>query len=187
MKRIVCIGTTKLPREDVGFLDSIGQRTVLGGDLLITGNAPGSDQAYALGGNMVNASMVELCLPWPTFEQKCIMVDPDPKQYPHWREMGMSGGNRLRYAQNATYDHLRLANEAHPIFSFLAQGQQKLLIRNAMMMISDDGVISDLVIARPRFEAQGWGGTGHAMRVAQMLSIPVWLVNRSCWWDGVIS
>lgn len=182
MRRVVCIGRLDLSPTDVGHLQSIGRRTVAAGDLLVSGNAPGADQAYALGGNMENPSLVELCLPWASFEKRWIMEQPD---HTYGGGSNVLEGNRIRLAENATYDHLHLANDAHPIFSKLSRGAQKLLVRNAMMLIDDDGVVSSQVIAMPNREKQGWGGTGHTMRCAFSLQIPVWLVDTSSWWDGV--
>lgn len=183
MKRIVCIGSRQVDQGDASYLQSIGRRTVSNGDLLVSGNAPGSDQAYALGGNMVDAGLVELCLPWATFEKKWIVENPD---YTHsdWRSREMVSGNRIRLASEAHYNHLKLANAAHPGFSHLSQGAQKLLVRNAMMLLDDAEILSDLVIAWPDRTSHGWGGTGHTMQVAWALQVPVWLANAGCWWNG---
>lgn len=184
MKRVVCIGRRDVAQSDVGYLESIGMRTVEGGDLLISGNGRGSDQMYALGGNRVNAEMVELCLPWPKFEERWIAKDPDPSHGPDWRGRGLVGGNRIRLASQATFQHVQLANWfCLADLSRLSQGTQKLMVRNAMMLIAEDGSKSDVVLANPNMRARGWGGTGHTMRMAGYLNIPVWLVNRSRWWN----
>ena len=151
------------------MVESIGHRTVSGGDLLVSGNAPGVDQMAALGGNTVNPERVELCLPWETFESKWVMEHPR--------------GNQVRLAEGALMSHVQLANQ-HCLgdFSRIRQGVQKLLIRNAMMLLTALDELSDIVIAWPNMEKDGWSGTGHTIRMAGYLGIPVWLANQSRWW-----
>ena len=184
MQRIVCIGRRDVCQSDARYLESIGRRTVERGDLLVSGNGKGSDQMYALGGNSANAELIELCLPWQGFEDKWIAKDPDYSYGTNWRDRGLMGGNKIRTASQATFQHVQLANWfCLGPFSSCRSSVQKLLIRNAMMLISEDGRKSDIVLANPDMSKHGWGGTGHTIRIAEYLNIPVWLTNQSRWWN----
>jgi hypothetical protein len=180
VKRIVCIGKRALERVNVPFCESVGMRTVEGGALLVSGNAPGADQAYARGGSTIDPSMVELCLPWPDFEhtqfRPTIIEQPDAGYESCMR------GNRIRLAQQATVEHIRIASWMHPHFDRAQRSTKNLLIRNVMLLIAEDGTRSDLVIAWPDRTRDGWGGTGHTMRCARYLDVPVWLAELGRWW-----
>lgn len=156
-------------------------RTVEGGDLLVSGNAPGSDQAFARGGSMVDPGLVELCLPWQDFEhakfRPTIIEDPDPDA-----DVRCFRGNRIRLAQQATAEHIRIASWMHPHFDRARGATKNLFIRNAMMLIAEDGIRSSSVIAWPDRTKPGWSGTGHTMRCARYLGIPVWLAELGRWW-----
>jgi len=149
----------------------------------VSGNAPGSDQAFALGGNLIDSGKVELCLPWKTFEERWIMPTPTEREYPNWRQRGFAAGNTLRLSSAAMYQHLQLAQwHCLGTWSRLRQPVQKLMLRNAMMLIAADGVSSTTVLACPAFHKSGWSGTGHTIRIAGYLGIPVWLVELGRYW-----
>ena len=157
-------------------------RTVEGGDLLVSGNSPGADQAYARGGGLIDPSRVELCLPYPGFEhtqfRPTIIEAPDPG----YGENCYSG-NVVRIAnRSATKDHWRIASWMLPSFERQRTTVQQLYVRNVMMLLGADGEVADSVIAWPDREKKGWGGTGHTMRCARYLKIPVWLAELGRWW-----
>lgn len=160
---IACVGSREISRFSVKYyLEAIGAHLAEGGHTISTGNAPGADQAFALGANLANRpELVELYLPWPDFQERAVMR-----------------GNRVFHVADATPEHEQLALQA-------AAGQYQgsasnLFLRNAMIIRRFDKPV-DAVYAWPRLNAPDWGGTGHAIRVAQELGIPVYILNQQRW------
>jgi hypothetical protein len=163
MAKIAAIGTRELPAYQVPLLESAGMYYVQQGYEIHTGNAKGSDQAFAQGANCVDPSKVHLYLPWTGYEQRAIL-----------------DGNILHFAHEASIELVRLAERCHPNWRRLPQEIRVLMVRNTMIVFG-----SSLVIAVPNRAKEGYGGTGHGMRVAIELDIPVWLVTEHTWWNGV--
>jgi hypothetical protein len=152
--------------SDRDYLVSIGAFYAEQGFTLCTGNAPGADQLFALGGSSIDPAMVELYLPWANFERRAI-----------------TEGNKIFQASQALPRHVELARASAPGFDEGIRDTVKpLLIRDAMIVYRFDDPV-DLVLAWPNFTKRGWGGTGHAMRTAAALGIPVFLLNRWCYWN----
>lgn len=150
------------------LLEFFGARCVEDGFIVSSGNAPGSDQLYALGASLVNPTRVELYLPWANFEKKSVMA-----------------GNKVWLASQATERHVELAASASPGWDYgVRETVKPLMIRNAMI-VARFGDPVRLVLAYPSYRKHGWSGTGHTMRVAAALGIPVWLVDRGRYWNPV--
>jgi len=141
---IACVGSRSVPAvSDRDYLTSIGAFYVEQGFTLTTGNAPGADQLFALGGSTVDPTKVELYLPWQSFEHHAIIE-----------------GNKVFHAGQALEKHVELARDGSPGFDYGMRGTVKpLFIRNAMILYRF-GEKVDLVLAWPNFHQHGWGGTG---------------------------
>jgi len=150
-KAVACIGSREISVRKRDFLWEIGKFIVGCAQKVCSGNAQGSDQAYAAGGNNVEPHDVILCLPWWSYEKQAIVQ-----------------GNQIFVEDRATLEEVHLAREHHPKWSSLSQGVQKLMIRNAMIIIRSKLVVANLNPTKP------WGGgTGHGVRIAKSLKIPV--------------
>ena len=163
MKRLALIGTRKLPRHEVGRLQSAAMYYAEQGCTLLSGNAEGCDQAYGLGVNLFRPEALELYLPWPSYEHKWIVE-----------------GNVLFQAAQATREEIDLAELASAFgWDSIRETIRPLFIRNAMMAMR-----CDQVVAYPNLYRRGWGGTGHTMRCAGRLGKPVWFVQEQRWWHS---
>lgn len=162
---IACGGHRELIISEKLYLASIGASYAEQGHTIVSGNAPGADQAYVIGASEVDPGLVELYLPWPTFEKAKIKP-----------------GNRFWTADQAWPRHIELASAASPGWDHVAPAGRLLCIRNAMVLFRW-GQPADRFIALPDRTSHGWGGTGHAMRVAASLGIPVWLADRHHYWN----
>jgi hypothetical protein len=162
---IACVGRRDLRQSEKLYLESIGASYAEQGCTIVSGNAPGSDQSYALGASLVDGTLVELYLPWPNFERKAVLT-----------------GNKFWNASQAWERHVELATQASPGWDHIRDTVKPLCIRNAMI-IYRWGTPVDLVIAYPDCSKHGWSGTGHSMRIAASLGIPVWLANKNTFWN----
>lgn len=160
---IACIGSRAITKHSERcYLESIGAHLAESGHTVCTGNAPGADQLFALGAGFAHPEQVELYLPWSSFEQKAILP-----------------GNRVFHVADASSLHWQLAERAHPAWSSLGQARN-LILRNAMIIRRFDRPV-DFVYAWPNLSERDWGGTGHAIRVAQELGVPVFVLNQQRW------
>lgn len=146
---VAAVGSREIRESEAETIVSIGKAIVANGHILKSGNAPGSDQKYAIGGNSVNPQKVYLYLPWKAFEKQYIVK-----------------GNIVTY--NIEQDDINLAKEACPYWSNLTIGQKKLMARNSKIISQ-----SHVVIARMNHGKANGGGTGHACRIADILKIKV--------------
>lgn len=163
---IACIGCRNIQKLSVKtYLESVGASLVEQGHIITTGNAPGADQCFALGASLIDETKVELYLPWPRFEAKAVLE-----------------GNLVYDASAATEQHQWLARQAEYNAQYIAHLVEPLMLRDAMLIARFGEPVAQ-VIAWPDFKAPRWGGTGHTIRVARLLSIPVYLLERQCWLD----
>lgn len=166
MKKIACIGKRQITYEEGAVLEDIGKLVVISDCILASGNAEGSDQAYARGGNIVDPGRVHLYLPWYNSHRSAIVE-----------------GNETFLPVAASEDTRQLAIRCHPAWAHFTATVKDLMVRNAMIV---EG--SALVIAFPSRKAGG-GGTGHGMRVAEHLMIPrldLTSMDRSLWKSAVL-
>jgi len=149
MKRIACIGsrTINLDQEELFF--QIGRFIVSGGDYISSGNALGSDQAFAKGGNSIKPENVIIYLPWKTYETYHL----NPK-------------NKICYEPKKEW--FELTAPFHGGWNNLSQGVKRLMARNYGIVHRADKVIVFL-----NHKKQGGGGTGQGVRIAESLKIPV--------------
>jgi hypothetical protein len=106
----------------------------------------GADQAFARGGNQVDAGLVELHLPWKGYEASAVLqgnvvvVDGDDPELSE------------------------IAQFCYPSWSRLRCGARALMTRNVGIVRGASQVVA--------FPGQT-GGTRHSIRVAQRLGVPV--------------
>ena len=119
MSRIACIGSRQTPPDILTCRERVGAQIVGAGHIIVTGNASGADQAWARGGNSVDPTRVELCLPWQGFEHQAIVQ-----------------GNVVRvFTDGADQQYRALAAAVHPRWTSLSTGSKKLHSRNVMIVI----------------------------------------------------
>lgn len=145
---IACIGSRETTEEQRILFGKIGAFIVSNGWKVITGNAKGSDQAFAEGGNQINPKLVTLCLPWASYEKQAIVL-----------------GNKI--VKDPYKDWFEPAALYHPNWANLPNSVRCLMARNY-------GIVSNShkVIALLNNKKLGGGGTGHGWRVAEGLGIP---------------
>lgn len=158
--KIACVGSRDISEPVAALLRAIGAEIVGRDWELHSGNADGSDAAFAAGGN-VRPELVHLHLPWPSYNADRIVA-----------------GNVLHNALDEQL--MQLAKSAHPVWSHLGQGSKKLMTRNASIVQT-----SDVVVAFQKSE--GSGGTAHSLRIASALDRPVVRVNIDSTPKGIIS
>jgi predicted Rossmann-fold nucleotide-binding protein len=117
-----------------------------------TGGAYGIDQAAMLGARI---DMLDICLPWASYNKEII-----PK-----------GAHLIIADRNRHAEWFESVENYHPAPDKLTNGARSLHARNF-------GVIqpAHLVIAFPN--ADGGGGTGQGIRIAEALNIPVMQFNK---------
>jgi hypothetical protein len=166
---VACIGRRDLSPWERSYLEGYGAWLAAEGHRMTSGNAPGADQSFHLGFCEVDihCERSELYLPWASFEERQLLP-----------------GQRCWLASQALLGHIEAARAAHPIFDGLRPAVQSLMIRNAMIVLRFDRPV-DMVTAYPNVAKRGWGGTGHAIRVAGAAGVPVFLLNLQRWWDPV--
>lgn len=144
--KIACIGSRQTPEKILSVMESIGSYIAKSGQYVATGNAQGADQAFARGANSVDPSKVYLYLPWNTYEKDSIIY-----------------GNSVFVSYSD--EHIRLAEQAHPVWNRLTQGAKKMMIRNAAIVSG-----SKLVLAWTDV-SKSTGGTKHGIKIAELLGI----------------
>lgn len=147
-ERIACVGSRETSPAVLKWMEATGAALVRAGYTLVSGNAPGADQAWARGGNSQDPTRVELCLPWESFESSAV----------HGRNVvrvfGIDAVDSQRYV-------LRV-QETHPSFARLTDAALRLHARNAMIV---EG--AHLVLGALNPGKLSGGGTRSSFRIAQ--------------------
>lgn len=158
----VCAGSRSLVMPDLLIAEAHGSRLAQFGWRVRTGGAPGADQAFALGVSIVNPALLELFLPWASFEERA-----HTPQTTFWTA-----------AAAARPEHVALAQEAHTGWFTFGHAAQLLLTRNAMMVLGFNEP-ADHLFAWPDRDKPGLGGTGHILRCAEIAGVPSTLMGDS--------
>ena len=145
---VACIGSRDLTAAKAAELENLGRLLAEAGYRINTGNATGADQAFARGANFIDPGLVTLYLPWPSYEQAAQTL-----------------GNTLVADLDVYYHHVAAAH--HPNWKNLTAGVQRLMVRNAAIIVQ-----SELVLALLNPHKLGGGGTGHGWRIAEALRRP---------------
>lgn len=149
-RKIACVGSRDISDQVARLLQDVGKEIVARGWELHSGNANGSDYAFATGGNG-KPELVHLHLPWSSYNAEQVVT-----------------GNVLH---NYVDEHLvKIAKAAHPAWSYLGQGSKKLMARNVSIILNSDAVVAFQ-------KSPGKGGTAHSIQVASDLGRPVILVQ----------
>lgn len=143
-------GTGEATRDK---LISLGRYWVESGNLVVTGNRPGSDQLVAEGVNSIDPSKLEVYLPWDHF-------------YPE----RLVQGNRIMTARRATLQDRQAAQACSTSTSWavLSHAQRGARARFAQMLRG-----AARLEVFPRYHKPGWGEVGHAIKIAWYIGIQV--------------
>lgn len=142
--RVACIGTRNIDENTRLWLMEIGRNIITHGHSVLSGNAVGSDQAYADGAKEIDPSKITLFLPWSNYNEEAIppgsMVVRNP--LPIWKP---------------------ISERNHPVYEKLKRGAKSLMDRNA-------GIVSccDILMA----VRTGSGGTEHGWSIGGELLKP---------------
>ena len=142
--RIACVGARGTPPHILKWMEETGAKIVHAGHTLVTGNAPGADQAWARGGNSVDPKKVELCLPWGDFEEKSVHLDNVVRVF--------DGEDR----------YLKIAAGCHPRWKVVSPAGRCLQARNIMIL---EGSV--MAIGYLDMRKRSGGGTGGVKRAAE--------------------
>lgn len=153
---IACVGSRETPPEILEWMRATGEQFVRNGYRIVSGNAPGADQAWAAGGNKADPSKVTLCLPWAGFEEATV----------HQKNLTRTLANRPTDLEKRYYS---LAESVHPSWRQMTMGGQRLHARNAMIVEGVKVVFGFVTVSS--------GGTMGAFRIARMLQIPCYDVS----------
>jgi hypothetical protein len=161
--RIAGIGTRDLPPEEVLVCEKVGQFCAEQGIRVSSGNATGADQAFGRGVNSVDPTMLDVALPWPSYNREAIVV-----------------GNVIRSEPPVEYFEMAAAN--HQAWDRCSDGAKLLHTRNVMILMPEPDEKVDLVLALPN-TTKGWGGgTGFGMKLASHV-LDIEVLNIRYWDD----
>lgn len=146
--RIACIGSREISTKVESCLIAIGAYIAKNGHYVVSGGALGSDASFAAGANLISPTKVKLFLPWATYNKELIVK-----------------GNLIE--TEITTEAQELAMAYHPKYDSLRQGAQRMMGRNASIILD-----SDITLAFLNHSKIGGGGTGHGFRVSMALKHP---------------
>lgn len=151
--RIACIGSREITDSQRDLFFKVGAWITSNDHYISSGNADGSDSAFAAGGNSVNPRNVIIYLPWATYNKAYLHKD-----------------NRI--LKEPDEDWFDKTAPFHAKWNELTQGVRRLMARNY-------GIVhrANKVIALLNHSKIGGGGTGQGVRIAQSLKIPVLDLN----------
>lgn len=152
------VGSQQTPSPILASMTSMALQMAQSGWYLRSGFADGADKAFGLGAaqhsDATGQELFTMCLPWAGFNGA-------PAQDPSFQVI-------------EAYDEIyRLARDHHPNWHNLSDGAKMLMIRNAAIVAGPNlDSHADLLICWTP-EAKAGGGTGHAIRIAKTLGVPV--------------
>ena len=175
-------GTRSLGRESEPFVEAFAAQmaTKFPRAIFRSGNAPGSDQAFARGVASVDVSRLEIVVPYTRHR---LSERPD-------------GARILSLDDIESDDELgRLTLDASPIYQNLfasrainaSASKVKYLLRDTLKITGDSATdfapaTAGLFWVNPLKPKQG--GTAHTMRVCQKMALPVWTQEKWEDWFG---
>lgn len=157
MKSVAIIGT-KDHLDEKGFqrLYNLARRLVKAGIRVRTGGAFQSDQAAMEGAASVDPGMLDVFLPWESYNKEIIPA----------------GANTFTYDEQSCPNWTRSVDEYHPNPGSLTRGSRALHARNYGIIMYPAPV--DFVVAHPRNATGNLGGTGQGMRIAEAMGIKIY-------------
>lgn len=166
------IGSRSTPPYILHLMEDVAGRLADAGWMLRTGGADGADMAFMEGCNTCH-----LMLPWPGFNHLSVI-----------RNGGYEYGTRYFYPSPHATD---MSVQYHPTPDRLSRQAQLMMGRNALQVfgyIDDAGTFmqpfSKFVVCwtpdgAVEETSRATGGTGHAIRLANAYSIPVFNLQRA--------
>lgn len=152
-----CIGRAdELEKQYFAICFAIGKIIGYMDKEILSGNANGSDNAFAQGINSVAPASLNLYLPNKGHNQGFIDAE---------NEIILDTNNKL---------WIELAEKHHPRYYKMKPYVKNLFNRNVGIALN-----SDAIIAFPNQDKAGWGGTGHTIRVAKDLGKEVFILEDS--------
>lgn len=146
--RYAGIGSRRTPPDIIKVMEDFAAWAAPHATLL-SGGAPGADQAFEFGARVLGSGQVETYLPWKGFA-------------------GIENGT----IENPSQAALEIAQKYHPRYSYLKRGAKLLMGRNSYQVLGKDLMSPvDLVVCwTPDGSLDGkgndTGGTGQALRIA---------------------
>ena len=182
-------GTREVPSEDVVKLMALARRLAIAYPHAVfrSGNARGSDEAFATGIRSVDSARLELVLPVSGHGKKQVSGD-----YPT-RSVGLDQVSRAAEGDAAT-----LTSKASPLYESLIEKRDKVprLRAKANYLIRDTAKVTGLPEAEFAKADYGIfyvnpadpmkGGTGHTVRVCRELGVPVAFQDEWMHWKIAI-
>lgn len=160
MAQYAGIGSRRLSKEELTSCRKLGAKMALEGHTLRTGACIGADQAFAEGALTVGGNVV-LCLPWYSYEKDWV------------NEIKNSGLVSIRILQDSDKEAFQSVVKYHPKASVLSSGARRLHARNFLIISG-----CDFVLAWPKPNKFGLGGTGQGMKIAEDHGIKVINLNN---------
>ena len=148
MKYYAGIGSRDCPKEIASLMVKVAAWLSRRGYILRSGKAPGSDEAFEKGCDMVKGEK-EIFLPWTGFN---------------------NSDSNLVVKDKRAFD---IAKKYHPYYDRLGQGAKKLQARNSHQILGKDlETPCDFVICYTE-GGKEIGGTAQALRISKDYNIPV--------------
>jgi hypothetical protein len=151
--RIAGIGSRQAPPPVIRYMVELGAAFARRGFTVVSGNAEGSDQAWARGANGVDPKLVELWLAWRGANRTAIVPGNVVKVFSD-------------LAEDDQQKFLKLAESLHPAWDRVGDAASKLLARNGKIV---EGV--DVVVGWAQSATRG--GTLMAYKMAENFGVPV--------------
>jgi hypothetical protein len=147
------IGGRTIPRSIAEEMTKLGSHFEAKGFTLRSGNASGSDQAFALGVE----EAAQIWLPWSHFEKDFRISKP-----------------KHTYMTISTFDQEATSSASifHPLGDMLTGDSRKFMARNYRQVIGRQEPNCEFVLCYT-FDGKIQGGTGQAMRIANHHKIPI--------------
>jgi predicted Rossmann-fold nucleotide-binding protein len=147
------IGSRKLSQEELARCFQVGVRGAEKHHTLVTGAALGADQAFANGALSAGGTVI-LELPWWSYEEK-------------WVNWAVERG-AIKHILQDTDTEAWKSVLSHPAYNRLSRGALALHARNYNIIYN-----TELVVAFPKPDKYGLGGTGQGIRLAENLGIKI--------------
>ncbi len=151
------IGSRETPLVICGLMEQIGDELEDRGYTLRSGAAGGADSAFE---ERVE-DLKEIYLPWVGFNGRLRVEGIIAPDLSNWEQA------------------LEISEEAHPNWGRCSEGARKLLTRNVYQVLGKDlDTPCEFIICWTK-DGKASGGTGQALRMADVWEIPVFNLRRS--------
>ena len=152
------IGSRETPAAILELMILTGQRLANRGFTLRSGGAPGADSAFERGCDMAKGEK-EIYVPWLGFQNRST------------NQPGVHAG--------VSQEALELASTLHPAWDHCSDGAKKLHARNCYQILGPKLNAPVNLVVCWTVEGKRKGGTGQALRLAEVLKIPI--IDLGCY------